>query len=606
MLANRQTSENIKMKEICRNCLHIFTVAFKVCPIFLGIYILLMALISAVDSVIIIALYKYLLDCVKNSVEFETMAQVLIMYGGGCGLLTISIRSILEKWYDIKIMDVNKVINRKLFKKAVSMDISNYDDREYYDKYIRAMEQGEMQVSAAIRTGTKLLSMATSIVSLTSMIIFINQTMVIFPLLASVIHFCTHVYNTKIRFNMQVEMTTASRKKAYCRRIFYQPEYTKEIRMTKISKVHEKIFKEATRDEIEIVTKYSKKLRKSMLLNDILGWVLLVYYLPMQYLVYNALVIQKMSVGDVAAMNEANQSLISSLDDLTVNMIGLQEIGLFGRHYRRFLDMESTIEMRKGEEINSKIPKVIEFKNVSFSYSNNDYILKNISIKIEPGQKIAIVGYNGSGKTTFAKLLLNYYLPTDGNIYYDGKIIEKYDCKSYRKNFGILFQDFQIYALSLDDNVKMGENNNNSLTNAMKLADIYDRILELPKHEKSILTREFDDDGIMLSGGESQRIALARLYLQRKPIIVLDEHTSAMDPITEKKINDTIFSEFKDHTIICISHHLTSICKADYIYFFENGEIKEQGTHDMLMNLNNRYKLMFDKQSSYFKDASEK
>lgn len=593
-------NKKVELAEIGKNCIYIFFEAFKICPLFFSIYILLSAISNSIDSILVIVLYKYLLDCTSNIVPFKTIVIVLILVGGVGGLITISIKSILSKIYDIKIMDVNKIVNQRLFKKASTMDISFYDDVDFYNNYVRAIQQGEVQVNAAIKAGSNIVSIFASITSLTGVVFFIDRKMVLFPLFASILHLLINMHVTHKKYEMQKELTPYLRKKEYCRRVFYQPEFSKEIRMTEISNVHNIIYNESTNNEITIVKKFAKKIRNSILLNSIFGWVILVYYLPMQYLIYNSLAVNKLLVSDVAAMNETNQSLVSALDNLNNNVTSLQEIGLFGRYYRSFFQTESNIETRKGLQVKYNNPQLIEFKNVSFAYDKeNEKVLKNVSLKIEPGKKVAIVGYNGSGKSTFIKLLLNLYSPSEGNILYNDINVNDYECKAYRSNFSTLFQDFQTYAMSIKENITMG-NDEQLIEQAMKYADIYEKLQLLPKGLESILSKEFNEDGVLLSGGESQRVALARLYLESNPIIILDEHTSAMDPLTEKKVNDIIFDVFHNKTIICISHHLSSICDFDYIYFFENGEIVEQGTHEFLMKLGRRYKLMYDKQSSYY------
>ncbi len=597
-----QREQNAKsIREIGENCIYIFRESFRICKLFFSFYIIMMALVDAIDSVLVIILYKYLLDCTKKDVTFQSIMMVLILIGGCGGLFTIVVRALLSRYYDVKMLQVSKEINVKLFQKAVVMDITNFENEAYYDKYVRAMENSEVQISATMKAGAGFISMVMSVFSLTGILLLVDPVMFLFPLLACAVHLISNLSMTRIRYNLQRSITPITRKKAYCRRVFYQPEYSKEMRLTDIYEAHSKFYKETTVQELDCERKYASMLRLVKMVNCFVGWVALVYYFPMKYLVYNSVVTERLSISDVAAMNESNQSLTNSIDNLANNFVGLQEIGLFGSYYRQFLESRSEIETRTGLLTETDGPKLIEFKNVSFSYEGtSNYALRNINMSIKPGQKIAIVGYNGSGKSTLIKLLLNLYSATEGEICYNGKIVEAYDCDSYRSNFGILFQDFQTYALSVRDNILMGNYEGRDSTEAMRLANIYNRIDALPNKENSILTQEFDENGVLFSGGESQRIALARLYMENKSVIILDEHTSAMDPITEKKVNDTIFNHFKEQTIIYISHHLTSVCNADYIYFLDNGQIVEQGTHQDLMQQNHRYKTMFAKQSSYF------
>lgn len=587
--------------DIGKNSIYIFKEGFSTCKLFFSFYVIIMAVIDVIDSILLIILYKYLIDCINREAEFGDVVTVLLLLGGGCGLFTIVARSLLSRSYEIKILRVAKKINKKLFEKSVIMDIYNYDNEDYYNNYVRAMDNSEVQAAAALKTGAGMISTLMSISSLTGILLLVDPVMFLFPILASLVHLFSNLGLTRIRYDLQREVTPLSRRKAYCRRVFYQPEYSKEMRLTDMYKVHSHFYEETTTKEVACERKYAKKIRMIKIFNCIVGWVALVYYLPMQYLIYNSIVTAKLALGDVAAMNESNQSLINSIDGLTNNMVGIQEIGLFGGYYKKFLESKCEIETRKGIRNFNRDPKVIEFRNVSFSYDGStDYVLKNINMKIVPGQKIAIVGYNGSGKSTLIKLLLNLYSATSGTIFYDGKAVEDYECANYRENFGILFQDFQTYALSICENISMGESTCENKQEAMELAQISELINSMPNKDESVLTQEFDEKGILLSGGESQRLALSRLYVKNSPIIILDEHTSAMDPMTEKEVNDTIFSRFSQNTIIYVSHHLTSVCNADYIYFLDNGKIVESGTHQELIILNKSYRTMFEKQSCYY------
>lgn len=222
---------------------------------------------------------------------------------------------------------------------------------------------------------------------------------------------------------------------------------------------------------------------------------------------------------------------------------------------------------------------------MSFRYDGADSdTLKHITMHIKAGQKVAFVGENGAGKTTLTKLLMRLYDVTEGSISYGGEDIRNYTAKEYQDLFGSVFQDYQIYASSLQENVMMHglkEGEEQQAEAALDRSGFLGRLRTLPEGLATALTREFDEKGIQLSGGEAQKVAIARLFAkkQRMQIAVLDEPSSALDPRAEYELNRNIMQRVGDATVIFISHRLSTTRDADCIYMFENGEIIEQGTH---------------------------
>jgi ATP-binding cassette subfamily B protein len=226
---------------------------------------------------------------------------------------------------------------------------------------------------------------------------------------------------------------------------------------------------------------------------------------------------------------------------------------------------------------------------------------------VRSGEKIAIVGENGAGKTTFVKLLMRLYDVTEGAICYGGNDIREYATKEYRDTFGAVFQDYQIYGASLAENVIMdvdGTVDKEHINKALQLADFGKKLGKLSDGIDTQMTREFSEDGTMLSGGEAQKVAIARMFAKtgKLTIAILDEPSSALDPYAEYTLNKNMMESAKDATIIFISHRLSTTRDADKIYHFENGEIIEQGTHSELMEANGKYAMMFEKQAHYYQE----
>lgn len=278
-------------------------------------------------------------------------------------------------------------------------------------------------------------------------------------------------------------------------------------------------------------------------------------------------------------------------------------LSYYAERLRMFEELLSPIE--EGEEgamPDTEGAYALELKNVTFAYPKSSFSLKNINLSIHKGEKIAIVGQNGTGKTTLTKLLLRLYDTENGEILMNGKDIRKYDVHELRKRVGIAPQTPNIYAMSMADNMKLynDQADEKKMKEICTLFDLDSILRKTDATLDSCMTREFDENGIMLSGGEKQKLALARLYLSHFGLIILDEPSSALDPISEYRLNQIIFDKANEATTIMIAHRLSNIRDADCIYVMDNGEIAERGTHEELMKLGGKYCEMFQKQSEKY------
>ena len=297
-------------------------------------------------------------------------------------------------------------------------------------------------------------------------------------------------------------------------------------------------------------------------------------------------------------------ALFNATKSLHGNIVGIAEQvpqlitdTLYIERMRKFLKYEPVI---KGGSLPApETPCAIEFKNVSFAYDNAP-VLQNVSLNINPGEKIAIVGYNGAGKTTLVKLLMRLYDPTNGEILLGGVNIKEYELAGYRRKIGAVFQDYQIFAATLYDNVVMDtvEGQQESVRAALAKSGFADSLpLETP------LMREFMDNGVNLSGGESQKVAIARTFFKSADYMIFDEPSSALDPISEYNIYNAMRDVSVGKTVVFISHRLSSTKMADKIYMFERGKIIEAADHDTLMGNNGKYAEMFKMQAEKYRSA---
>lgn len=244
----------------------------------------------------------------------------------------------------------------------------------------------------------------------------------------------------------------------------------------------------------------------------------------------------------------------------------------------------------------------IEFKNVSFKYPNTEsYALKNINIKINNGEHLAVVGRNGSGKTTFIKLMCRLYDVTDGEILINGINIKEYSKDSIIKLYSVVFQDFQMFSIPLKDNVcACEEYDRDRLYNCLDNSNVLDRVKQMPNKEKTYLYKDIDETGVEISGGEAQKLALARALYKDSPVVILDEPTAALDPVAENEIYNRFNSFVDNKTAIYISHRLSSCAFCTRIAVFDKSQLVETGTHQELLNANGKYSELWNAQAKYY------
>lgn len=281
-------------------------------------------------------------------------------------------------------------------------------------------------------------------------------------------------------------------------------------------------------------------------------------------------------------------------------------------YYREYFEIEEKYNHGKGCPLptEQEIPVEIEFNNVSYKYASadkNQYALKNINLKIEKGEKLAIVGSNGAGKTTLVKLMCGFYYPSEGEIKLNGHSIQEYNIEEYYTLFSAVFQDIYLLPITIAEFVSSSENeiDRDKVTEVLRQAGLENKIKSLPNGIDSRLMKGVFDDSIELSGGEKQKLILARALYKEAPVMVLDEPTAALDPIAENELYLKYNELTANNTSVYISHRLASTRFCDRIIYLENGEIVECGSHDELMKLGGKYAYMFNVQSHYYKEGAE-
>lgn len=311
---------------------------------------------------------------------------------------------------------------------------------------------------------------------------------------------------------------------------------------------------------------------------------------------------RKITIGDVSFYESVISNFSNGIGGLFRNMSKIFEHSLYNKHVFEVLDMEPKIKIQPNpKKIDFNQTPKIEFKNISYKYPGTDkYVFKDFSLTINPGEKVALVGENGSGKTTLVKLLARFYDTDEGVILINGTNLKDLDLESWYKTLGILFQDFIKYEYPVKDNILFGKiwekEDLEMIVEAAKDAGAQPMIKKFEKEYDQMLGRTFEG-GLELSGGQWQKIALARAFYRNAPVLILDEPTSAIDARAEAEIFNKVEKLSKDKTVLIISHRFSTVRNAEKIYVINNGKIIEQGSHPELLKLNGEYSTLFKLQA---------
>jgi len=332
------------------------------------------------------------------------------------------------------------------------------------------------------------------------------------------------------------------------------------------------------------------------------------------------LLIHKAAVGEITLANFTLMlGVVAGFSDWLFDFVSaLMELLNANKsvsQFREVMDMEDLFLHGRGKKAGAEElcnPPEIELCHVSFHYEEEDgsqkEVLSDISLKLRAGEKVALVGGNGEGKTTLVKLLCGFYHPTEGRILVNGVDLEKYDIEEYFKMLGVVFQDVEALPYQLVSIVSNQEKEKTDMErfwDAVKRAGLFEKIMDLSQKENTYISNVFDDNGIFLSGGEMQKLMLARCIYKDAPFLILDEPTSALDPLAESAMYEEYDKLTKHKTSIFISHRLASTRFCDRVLFLENGKITEEGTHEELLQRKGRYAKIYEIQSHYYKEDAE-
>ena len=554
----------------------------------------------------------FFLRYVIGAIEREAPFEEIMLFIGICFAVccSIAIYSSYRKAvvYPCTENRVYRCLYRKLYAKARNVELRCFEDADFYNKYTMALENSADKMISSVRMLFEVLFGAVAALAAFWSMFTIDPWSVLFVISPIIGNFVFGRLMNKIWGGRYVDTVKNNRIAEYVNRVMHLAEYAKEIRYSSIHELMMSRYNKAMDGNVKVADKYAKKAIVYNWAQNVTTFAL-VFEGIMIYSAYRTIVSQTMDLAELAimfsAMNTSSWMLFCMFNNITEAM----KNGQFLEYFRTFMEYREKIPEDQDGIIPEKI-RSIEFRNVCFEYKENEPVINNLSFKIEGDKVCALVGHNGAGKSTIIKLLFRLYDPTSGEILVNGINIKEYNLKAYRKQFSAAFQDYKVMAMSIKDNVLMGENfdePDKTAERALKCAGVWDKVSALSNGINTIMTKEFDNDGAVLSGGEQQKIVVARAFAQQASVKVFDEPSSALDPIAEYDLYKGIMDESKGHITLFISHRLSSVKDADEVFMLENGAVIEQGTHRQLMDMGGKYCEMFTKQAqNYLADENYK
>ena len=597
MRDRRSQNDTVSVGHILHNLGYSFRFIWKYSRGYLFLSVLWL-LIGAVFSPLGLLLTDRLFLMLEEHAPFgDALTVIGIMMASAYGyvLLAILWENILTPRFS---QSVHLRVQSGFFEKVRRMELAKYDDPEFYNDFVLTMQNADSYATSALDAVRNTLSNVLQIGTTVAILADIDLVAVLIMVVSAVLAALISRKQNRVNFQRQIEGMPIGRRKEYIDRVYKRAEYAKELRLTDLGDQLIRDYDKNTEEYTAFVKKYGKKASLLDFLSQANNRS--VYLAIVAWTVYRMMAIGSVTLGGFAVVVTSCTMFKGALVGFFNQFTGLAQQSMYMDRVRAFMEYQP--KERQGTLPAPRFES-IELKHVSFGYRADTPVLRDISFRLSRGEKIAVVGYNGAGKSTLIKLLMHLYEPTEGSILYNGRDFGEYELDSYRSHIGAVFQDYKIFAATVGENV-LGdlctEADRERVERALGQATFDDKLATLSDGIDTVLTREFDEDGTNLSGGEAQKIAIARVFARDCDLIIMDEPSAALDPIAEYTLNRHIAEYAADKAVIFISHRLSTTRHADRIYMLENGRIIEAGPHDELMAQDGQYAHMFRVQAEKY------
>ncbi len=570
------------------------------------IFGLISRLFSALLPVVLLWITKLIIDAIVHAVSTHQAVQARLWWLVAAEFSVAVLNTMLIRaidYSDSLLADKYvRYISIRVMNHAASLDLLAYEDPVFYDRLERARVQATDRL-VMIQAVGRLVQQSITTITLSVSIMIFSPWLMLLLIVGVVPAFLGESHFAFLGYAKNFRQTPIQRQLDYLRVLGGSKEAAKELKLFGLRNFLSDRF---TRLANEIYEENTALARRKLIAGSALSAVgTMGYYAAYAFVIWRT-VAGALTIGTLTFLTGAILQASSNIQQIFSTLAAIGDQALFLTDLLAFFQMKPTIRSKPNALLAPRpIVQGVEFRNVSFSYPGNSrLILNHINFQLHTGERLALIGENGQGKTTIVKLITRLYDPTDGQILLDGVDLREYDLDDLHRVMGVIFQDFMRYEMTARDNIAVGRveeiNNLEALEAAARKSMADQTIARLPQAYDQMLGRRFEQ-GVDISGGEWQKVALARAYLRDAQLLILDEPTAALDARSEYEV----FHRFAELTAgkmaLFISHRFSTVRSADRIIVLENGGIAEEGSHDQLARLGGRYAEMFEMQASSYR-----
>ena len=564
--------------------------------------ILMSALLQPLSAYLTACLPQKAIDAVMNDAPRNDVISTIVLYSLFIVFVAALQKVIQMAYTQMTLVKISNKIKNDVNKKALYTDFKYYDQPDFFVKFTFAQETYPIQAQNVMMFLPDILRGISTMIAMIAIIVSVGPVLLGITVFFVVLNAIVGIPAIKPTADYNVSLTDAWRPLDYISRMLLTKENAAELRSSGAGLKLLRTIHAAMTNFQKVYRQYIKKAAPFYLLQGAISPIQAACVLA--YVIFFVIAGDKSHIGLYASLTIASTALADSLNDAADSIMQMLQCIANGEKVAEFFEAKSEIEPVKEDALAAPEGKYeVEFKNVSFGYVNARFSIENLNLHVKPGQRIAIVGENGAGKTTLTKLLLRLYDVTDGAVLINGKDIREYDVHQLRLHTGVVFQDIRILAMSLRDNITAYHSvPDEKLIEILDRLDLGDILKKANGNLDTMVSREFTEDGIALSGGEAQKLMIARLFTGPFGLLILDEPSSALDPLAEDRLMKDLLDVSNTATTIMIAHRLSTVRNFDVIYHLENGKIIESGTHDELMAAQGKYYEMFIKQGQNYQN----
>lgn len=557
--------------------------------------VLLRCLIYAAQAFYIAMFISFVIKCLEARKLSQGMAEIALYVLAGTGIYMLKRYS--DYLYETDQERMKERLDHIIFDKISRMPYEYLENPYYLDLVKRAKFciKEENCIDSIFRRGFGFIQNVFVLVSISGILIHFNILVFIILVCAAalnIIFYMVFVHIEKDFFKNSVEI---DRKYMYYLDTLLSKEYGKDYRFYTIGKLLLTKFGQFSDTLTEYFDWYEKKV---ILIQGTMETIKYLTMIGVYFSVFRKTMEQKLTVSSFSFYASLGITFLNTISECIENIMRFY---MFLKYAEPMIELMELKEEISDGSLELKEIEQLEFRNVTFTYPHSsNVILKDLSFVIHKGEKISVVGLNGAGKTTIVKLLCRLYQPEEGTILVNGRPIGAYKYSSYIAQISTLFQDFRLFAVSVEENICNTQDSGQDVTKILRNVNLMDKIEALPQGVKSIYSKVYDENGIEFSGGEEQKLALARMLNKQSSLKILDEPTSAMDPYAEAEFYQTFDELAGDSMVIYISHRMSSSVLADRILVIENGRAADFDTHEKLLKKKGRYQELFDIQAKHY------